>query len=126
MPTNPPQPVGTPDPVDFDRVADVSEGDTAFERKVLGVFVEDMAKRLDMLQKAVDANQTATVILEAHNIKGASGNLGVVALRNAAEACELAARGGDVAACVEALARMREEYQRASGAIQAHLGLAAR
>lgn len=107
--------------IDFTRVAEVAEGDAAFERKVLETYVQDLTRRIEVLQNALAANDLKTIVLEAHNIKGASGNVGAMPMRAAAEACEQAAREGAMESSSLALGRIRAEFARASSAIAARL-----
>lgn len=107
--------------IDFTRVAEVAEGDAAFERKVLETYVQDLTRRIEVLQNALAASDLKTAVLEAHNIKGASGNVGALSMRAAAEACEQAAREGATETSALALTRIRAEFARASSAIAARL-----
>lgn len=113
-------PAGEPT-IDFSRVAEVAEGDAAFERKVLETYVQDLTRRIEVLQNALANNDLKTAVLEAHNIKGASGNVGALSMRAAAEACEQAAREGATEPATMALRRIRAEFARVSSAIATRL-----
>lgn len=117
MPMN--KPSGSP--IDFTRVREVAEGDHRFERQVLMVYLSDADSRLQQIANAVAASDFATAVLECHNLKGASGNVGAFPMRGIAELCEKAARAKDSAGCQAAIEQALPELALLRGAIEAYL-----
>jgi HPt (histidine-containing phosphotransfer) domain-containing protein len=115
------QPTQNTDPIDFSRVREVAEGDHGFERQVLTVFLMDATTRLRQIASAIETGDFATAVLECHNLKGASGNVGALTLRALAETCEGSARQQDAKSCRAALQDAEPELARVRKAIDAYL-----
>lgn len=110
-----------PGPIDFSRVQEVAEGDRGFEQQVLTVYLADADLRLKQISDAVAASDFATAILQSHNLKGASGNVGATRMRSLAESSENAARAKDAAAILDAMQKARDEIQHLRVAIDHYL-----
>jgi len=78
--------------LDWRYLMDLSGGDLEFEGQLLEIFIADTENHLNRLGQAIDANDLDLIIQEAHQIKGASANVGAIALRAAAETLEKQAR----------------------------------
>ncbi|WP_019499744.1 Hpt domain-containing protein [Pseudanabaena sp. PCC 6802] len=63
-------------PINLDYLHQLSDGDKEFELELLQVFVEDTYSHLDLAKAAIATNDCETLAREAHQIKGASGNVG--------------------------------------------------
>lgn len=74
-----------------------SEGDDAFLREIIEIFVQDTPRRLTELREAYQANDQVTFTRAAHSIKGSSSNLGALRLRALAEQLEHASRRSSLA-----------------------------
>ncbi|WP_461209055.1 Hpt domain-containing protein [Desulfocurvus sp. DL9XJH121] len=74
------------------------KGDTAFLNTLLEVFLEDLPRKLEILEPAVRDKDMPTVLRTAHSLKGACATIGALALGEAAEALERAAREQDALA----------------------------
>jgi two-component system sensor histidine kinase/response regulator len=74
----------------FDRPAILArlDGDEALLSDVIGLFLDDCPARLRAIRAAIDARDGELIRAEAHNLKGASGNLSAMGLFNAAHALE--------------------------------------
>ncbi len=77
--------------VDISRIQETSDGDTDFERELIGMYLEDSAAQAVEIQKLVDQGDYATLKKVAHTLKGASANIGAVGLQQAAFEIEKAA-----------------------------------
>jgi HPt (histidine-containing phosphotransfer) domain-containing protein len=64
--------------LDWERLRQISEGNAAFERKLLGLFYKDAQIHLQTLQRAVLTGDLALVMSAVHPLKGASANLGLM------------------------------------------------
>lgn len=113
-------PPDTP-PMDFARLAEITEGDADFERQLLSTFLRDLEEKIEVLEEAIAGHDFGAVILEAHNLKGAATNMGALPLRVATEQCEMAARQSRISECRVALDAMRTHYDRLQEVIAAHL-----
>lgn len=74
--------------VDLDRLNRFTRGNLNFQLQILQLFVEDTRKNLSTAQAAMNAQDFATVEHKAHQIKGASANVGVGSVHRLAERLE--------------------------------------
>ena len=72
------------EPIDCSRLAEISEGDTAFERELLVAYLEDARHCLQQLDLAIANCDWDSARAVAHQLKGSSGNVGATI---AAEIC---------------------------------------
>ncbi|MEH2072022.1 MAG: response regulator [Nostoc sp.] len=79
-------------PIDWERLHQLSENNPEFEIELLQIFVEDIQARLEIIQMAIAAHDFEQLAREAHQIKGASANMGVTTMHLAAEKLEQLAR----------------------------------
>ncbi|MGB3240064.1 MAG: response regulator [Geitlerinemataceae cyanobacterium] len=63
--------------IDWDRLHQVSGADAEFEIELLEAFVESALEYIAGMAKAIDENDAQTLGRLAHQLKGASGNVGV-------------------------------------------------
>ncbi|MEA5601889.1 GAF domain-containing protein [Nostoc sp. UHCC 0252] len=92
--TNAKQTVSTTDigsvnlPIDWERLHRLSENNLEFELELLQMFVEDIQPRLEVIKTAIATHDFGQIGQEAHQIKGASANIGATAMHLAAEKLE--------------------------------------
>ncbi|MBD2515368.1 response regulator [Nostoc sp. FACHB-973] len=79
-------------PIDWERLHQLSENNPEFEIELLEIFVEDTQPRLDIIKMAIAAQDFEQIAREAHQIKGASANMGITTMHLAAENLEQLAR----------------------------------
>ncbi|WP_265949600.1 EAL domain-containing protein [Dechloromonas sp. A34] len=84
-------------------------------------FLEDMPGYLFELEGAIAIGNADTIRKVAHVIKGAAGNLGAVAMANAARAMEQHAEAGTLSDSSELLLRLRTEFALIEPAMMAEL-----
>ncbi len=63
-------------------------GKPALYRKLLAIFVRDMASSVDAVRSALGAGDRAAAVRAAHSLKGSAGTIGAGALESAAGALE--------------------------------------
>jgi histidine phosphotransfer protein HptB len=68
-------------PINLEHLRQLSDGDKEFELELLQVFVEDTHSHLEAAKVAIATNDCETLAREVHQIKGASGNVGVEAMQ---------------------------------------------
>jgi PAS domain S-box-containing protein len=78
--------------MDLKRLNDVSGGDVEFQRELLEAFVADAVAKLAMIKQALESNNCQTIVAQAHQLKGASGNVGVPSMQATAKTLEMQAR----------------------------------
>ncbi|MCD4750878.1 MAG: response regulator [Thermoanaerobaculales bacterium] len=78
--------------LDLGRLEQSCAGDPEFERVLIGIFLEEMEKSVNVLRTAVAAGDSAAARREAHALKGASLNLGAVRLSQTCQSLEAAAK----------------------------------
>lgn len=90
--------------IDWEQLHQVSEDDPEFELELLTMLAEDVKLHLADLHQAVVERDPVAIAHEAHYIKGASANLGVIPITAVAQQIEQLARdrvGADPAPLVE-------------------------
>ncbi len=80
-----------PSPLNWERLRQISEGDTEFEQELLATYLESSQQALTMLLAAQTQNDFATLRARAHQLKGASSNIGAEAITELAATLEAAA-----------------------------------
>ena len=95
--SRPPEANADPEPAVFDSATLMNRamGDPELAQAMMDAFAAGMPKQIELLRKALDAEDWPSVIRAAHTIKGASANLSGEALRAAALEMEMAAKAGD-------------------------------
>ncbi|MEH2414320.1 response regulator [Nostoc sp.] len=78
--------------IDWKRLHQLSENNPEFELELLQMFVEDIQPRLEVIKIAIAAHDFQELALQAHQIKGASANMGATTMHLAAEKLEEFAR----------------------------------
>jgi signal transduction histidine kinase/DNA-binding response OmpR family regulator len=81
-------------PVDLAYLHQLSEGDTEFERTILQIFVENTQEQLQIVHTALADRDLTTLQYRIHEIKGASANVGAVAIEQLAARLEELVSGG--------------------------------
>ncbi|HNQ92562.1 MAG TPA: ATP-binding protein, partial [Alphaproteobacteria bacterium] len=75
-------------PVDLSRLNEFTEGDKDTEQMVIGLFLDTAYESLDRLKTAQLQSEAEEWSKAAHSFKGASGNLGAMALHSLCSAAE--------------------------------------
>jgi signal transduction histidine kinase/DNA-binding response OmpR family regulator len=71
-------------------------GDEKLANEIFGEFLEDVPRKFIALKEALDNGDAGLVQREAHTLKGASANIGAVALQEMAYQIEVAGEAGDM------------------------------
>lgn len=74
--------------VNLDRLAEISGGDWQFEQELLQAYLEDMKVLQEQIQKAIAAEDFATIRYHLHTIKGSSSNIGCFFIEEIASTLE--------------------------------------
>ena len=82
-----------------------------FLLELVGLFVSDVAQRLERLSDAVKARQTAKVTHFAHALQGSAASLGVLRLRAVAQRLEELVGQEDWGGSDATMARLVSEFQ---------------
>jgi PAS domain S-box-containing protein len=78
--------------IDWEQLHQVSEDNPEFELELLTMLAEDVKVHIEDLDRAVAQSDAAAIAQEAHYIKGASANVGVISISNLAKQIEHQAR----------------------------------
>jgi HPt (histidine-containing phosphotransfer) domain-containing protein len=81
--------------VDISRIQETSDGDIEFEQELIEMFIDDAEENIKQIC-AADLTQTKEVKQVAHTLKGASANIGAVAVQKASFVIEKSAAAGDM------------------------------
>ncbi len=93
--------------IDWEQLHQVSEDDPEFELELLTMLAEDVKIHIAELRRAVVDRDLVAIAHEAHYIKGASANVGIVGITTLAKQIEQLASTkpiADTAALVEQMA----------------------
>lgn len=98
--------------VDFDAVLQRLGDDTELLLDIIGIFLEVTPPTVERLGCAVHDTDFATAVELAHELKGASANLGAVELRRQANLLEMSARQRLTGQVAEHLVLLQQEFAR--------------
>ncbi|MDM8554348.1 response regulator, partial [Desulfococcaceae bacterium HSG7] len=87
-------------------------GDDELIRSVIEGFLDDMPKQIAKLKNAVDGGDCRLAEQQAHRIRGASVNIGGLALQQTAHDMELTSKAGDMEKLKDLMPKMEEEFDR--------------
>jgi HPt (histidine-containing phosphotransfer) domain-containing protein len=74
--------------IDWEQLHQISENDSEFELELLTMLAEDVKIHIDELRQAVACRDMLAIGHEAHYIKGASANVGIISITAAANQIE--------------------------------------
>jgi len=97
----------------FDRTSllDRLMSDEELANEILSEFLEDVPRKFIALKEALDKGDAPSVQLQAHTIKGASANVGAVALQKVAYHIEVAGEAGDLAKAGSLVPQLHEQFE---------------
>ena len=93
--------------IDWEQLHQVSEDDPEFELELLTMLAEDVKIHIDELRQAVACRDILAIGHEAHYIKGASANVGIISITAAAKQIEALAANqllADIVPIIEQMA----------------------
>ncbi len=106
---------------DFDAFSNRMMGDEDLMRTVVDVFLEDMAVKIEKVRKTVAAGDVQGTGMLGHTIKGATANVGGMAMSLLAQKMEKAGRGGDLETARLALPQLERRFVELRIAMQERL-----
>ncbi len=72
------------------------EEDQELFQEIMDVFMEDVPRQIETLKTALKDKDPAMLEHQAHTLKGASGNVGAIAIHDLALQMETIGRNGDI------------------------------
>jgi HPt (histidine-containing phosphotransfer) domain-containing protein len=81
---------------DFERLKQISLGDTVFEKDLLSDYMADAEQKLQSLQDLLLARDIKKIITTAHTLKGSSYSVGANLVGDEALGIELSAKNNDL------------------------------
>jgi HPt (histidine-containing phosphotransfer) domain-containing protein len=106
---------------DLNALVDRFAGDRKLASRILAAFLAEMPLQLLTLMKAVEEGSIEGVRERAHQIKGASANVGGDALSHVAHEIEMAGRAGDLAMAQARAPCLRRHFALLKEAIETQL-----
>lgn len=98
-------------PIDRAEALERIGGDAAFLDELLDLYDQEYDDKAKALAAAIEAGDAELVRTLGHGLKGASANLSLPALRQAAADLEAAGREADLASARAALERLEKAYR---------------
>jgi HPt (histidine-containing phosphotransfer) domain-containing protein len=92
--------------IDWEQLHQISEDDPEFELELLTMLAEDVKVHIDELRQAVVDRDMLAIGHEAHYIKGASANVGIISITAAAKKIEALASNQLLADIVPVIEQM--------------------
>ena len=106
------------DPQALQVLRNVTPGDDAFLREIIGLFLADTPKRLVDIEASLARGDARSLTLEAHSVKGSSGHFGAHRLRALSEEIEQRGRTGNLSGISALLPELKAEYARVQAALE--------
>ncbi|BAT53837.1 multi-sensor hybrid histidine kinase [Nostoc sp. NIES-3756] len=97
-------------PIDWNQLHQISENDNDFAMKLLQLFVEDTEPRLELIKLAITANNFQQLAQQAHQIKGASANIGATTMYLAVDKLEQLAHKQEHRGTAELITEIKEIF----------------
>ena len=97
----------------FDRVGllDRLMGDEDLADEILGEFLKDASHRIAALKDALNKGDLPAVQRQAHTLKGASANVGALALQEIANQIEVAGEAGNMVKAISLVSMLDEQFE---------------
>ena len=86
-------------------------GDEELANEIFGEFLEDVPRKFTALKEALDKGDAPSVQLQAHTLKGASANIGAVALQEVANQIEVAGEAGDLSKAGSLVPQLDKQFE---------------
>jgi HPt (histidine-containing phosphotransfer) domain-containing protein len=86
-------------------------GDEELANEIFGVFLEDVPRNYTALKESFDNGDSHSVQSLAHTLKGASANVGALALQEVAYQIEAAADSGDMDKAGSLISKIEEQLE---------------
>ncbi|MEW5900747.1 MAG: Hpt domain-containing protein [Acidobacteriota bacterium] len=99
-------------PIDYTEVLERIGGDLSFLEELLKLYFEEYTEKRKRLQEAIERQDFAEIQELGHGLKGASANLSLSLLQQAALAMEMAGRERRAANAQQAFEALEREYAR--------------
>ncbi len=99
-------------PINWEYLHQISDNDAEFEVKLLEIFVEDIHYHLEITKVAIAAQDFQQLAREAHQIKGASANVGATAMHLAAQKLEQLAQNQERRGTTNLITELEEFVKR--------------
>jgi CheY-like chemotaxis protein/HPt (histidine-containing phosphotransfer) domain-containing protein len=110
-----------PVPVNLERLNEITDGDHAFERELIGSFLEDTARHVTDLESAVRQEDGEALKVQAHAIRGSSANAGARRLEEIAVRLESIRIEKESEGARELLEDLRFEFERVREYLRDHV-----
>ena len=88
-------------------------------QELIVLYQEDIPGRVALLQKAIEGGDLRRTMAEAHGLKGALGNLGLLRFARLVEQIETEAQGGRLDAALPMSGHLQAAYEAGLGALVA-------
>jgi two-component system sensor histidine kinase/response regulator len=121
----PPQSLPFPQPaqpLQLERLDEISGGDTEFEKELLGEFLRTAPILVEDAAKAIAAKDTATAQRAAHTLKGSSGSIGAGPLAEASRFLEETCKEGRFEEATPRLDQIRAGLDDLAAFVLGHYG----
>jgi len=108
----------TGDVFDFSKALDRVDGDMELFKEITGLFLENLPDSISQIRAAIAGNNSNTLNMAAHSLKGSVGNFGKNRVFEAAYQLEVMGRKGELAEANTALSELEEELKKLESAMR--------
>jgi HPt (histidine-containing phosphotransfer) domain-containing protein len=92
--------------------------DEGLVAEIIGIFLDDIPKRIARLREHLDSGQTVAAGQQAHSIKGAAADVGGEIMRAVAFEMEKAGKEGDLETLRKTMPLLEKEFERLKEAMK--------
>jgi len=96
-----------PAPLDFAKLAEITDGDQEFTRELLNTFFASAAQSLDEMNQMLVAQDRQQLARAAHKLKGAAANIHALEVARVASEVEHSAADGTTDALATSISQLR-------------------
>lgn len=105
-------------PLDLERLNTLSRGKIAFQQRLVQLFVDNAFPGLEKMRLAIPINDFETIEQQAHRIKGASANVGVLLMPDVAAQLERQAQAKTLEGATELLDSLENQLEQVNTFLQ--------
>ncbi|MGB9836785.1 MAG: Hpt domain-containing protein [Candidatus Saccharicenans sp.] len=99
-------------PIDRKEVLERIGGDEDFLGELIQIYRQEFDEKIEVLSRAIEEKNYQLIREAGHSLKGASANLSLPALREAAWEMEMAGKEQNLEQARQALEKLKKEYKR--------------
>ncbi len=98
--------------IDLEKALEMVGGDKELLDQLLDMFIKDFPEKIKKLEEAAEENNFSVLREEAHSLKGASGNLGLIKIYEISKQIEAMAKENKAEGIKEKISQLKEQLEK--------------